>query len=310
MNKTIAQRGFTLIELLVVVSIIAFISALAVQLLSGSEQEAKESLNIANIKRTTSAVKTHSTLHSGSIPNRVDSLLSTDVTAGASRVFDAGDVAEIMYFGTDADDDGVLDTGANFKGIHDHCTDGYGQALILEVLSQADVDMLAAAGLTTVMDINNDTDKFASFNHENYVKEERELAAGDYVAMVSPTTPQSGMLLYRDFGVDLADTTDFPRSGFTLSDTGRDNALNTKRFFVFGIGKDCTLIGDQLGGLEEIPISPIVTDGHYDRYLLVIAMPRSGSPTDTTPPYPVAILDPTGKNAHLAQSWATRTNRN
>ena len=325
MNKMTDKRpassraGFTLVELLVVVAILAIISTLALNLLGSSQQEAAETANIANLRRLQSNITSYRAMHNNTMPDKFDSLIRNDASTSIAAdqtiaigfsnqefIYSTNSLVQLFYCGTDTNDDWKADTGKYFKGLSDHNTTGFGNSLALARLTQSDVDSLKAVGITTVYDLSPDADAF----HGTPTYVERPLVAGGYVAIVNPKAARNGKSVYKDFGVDISNPTNYPTTTGTatgdLNDTGIANALKAKRFFVFGIGPNTTWIGDQKCGLQEAPECAILPDGYYNRYFLVVAM--QAGPNDTTPLYPAGVLDSTGKTPRGANSWSTRTN--
>ncbi len=316
MRPVDSRAGFTLVELLVVVAILAIISTLALNLLSSTQQEAAETANISNLRRLQSAITSYRAMHNNSLPDKFDSLIRSDASTSVAAdqtiaigfnsqefIYATNSIIQIFYCGTDTNDDWMADSGKYFKGLSDHNTTGFGNSLALARLTQSDVNSLKQVGITTVYDINPNSDAF--HGTPSYVS--NYLAVGDYVAIVNPKASRNGQSVYKDFGVDLSDTNTYERAtGGDLSDAGIAAALKVKRFFVFGIGPNTTWIGDQKCGLQEAPECAILPDGYYNRYFLVVAMP--GGPNDATVPYPAGVLDSTGKTPRGANSWATRTN--
>ena len=310
-----SRSGFTLVELLVVMAIIAIISTLAITLLGSSQQEAAETANISNLRRLESNIISYRAMHNNTMPDKFDSLIRDEANnsiaadqtiSGQEFIYSTNSIVQVLYCGIDSNLDWKADSGAYFKGLSDHNTTGFGNSLALARLTQSDVNNLKTVGITTVYDLSPTNDAF----HGTPSYKERALAAGGYVAIVNPKAARNGKSVYKDFGVDVSNITNFPTTTGTstgdLNDTGIANALKVKKFFVFGIGPNTTWIGDQKCGLQEAPECAILPDGYYNRYFLVVAMP--GGPNDMTVPYPAGVLDSTGKTPRGANSWATRTN--
>jgi prepilin-type N-terminal cleavage/methylation domain-containing protein len=327
------HSGFTLIEMLMVIVLIATVSVLAITLTSGLSTETNETVNLANNKRLTSTAETYYLMHRRTMPDGLDSLLHTNTAAATGipttdggwlcpGLTDGGDASgsltqHILYYGTDKDANFVRDDlendangnpkPAKFKGLSDYNSTGFGQALMIYRLSATDVTNLAQIGISGVYDINPATDRYDGQNHDNYATTRRVLKAGGLVAAISPYGMGGRSGLYKDFGVDTStlaiNTTTYPAGTVAWA----TQALSKKRFLVFGLGKNATWIGNQSGGVQEASICPTVSDGVYNNYFVVIAMP--GGPTDATPACPVGILDSNGFSARGASSWASRTNR-
>jgi len=115
--------------------------------------------------------------------------------------------------------------------------------------------------------------------------------------------PQSvaGQQLYTDFGVDLSNTTTYPRDATTgeLTAPARLLALQAQQFYVLGLGTSSTMIGDRQLGLQEVPTSSVVTQGFYNRYLIVIKVGAGGN--DRSVSF-VGVLDSKGRGPSAARA--------
>lgn len=304
-----AKKGFTLVEMLVVVTLIAIVATIAIALVGGASRDAAESVNSNNIKHLTSCIGAYQQLHDGLLPDKLDSLIdSTKATVGGSYtmlttgVYVADSPGKFIYIGMDSDNDGVIDsTSYTSKGLDPAAWQTVFRSLTVTQLTSNDVSNLSGIGITTVYDTKPATSSF--HGSEQFVQ--RGLKVGDPVLTVDPYTSRNGINLYYDLGFhDIYNTTNYPTSGYGLTDTARAAAMAAARYLVFGIGRYSTIIGDRKAGLQEAPACGVVPSTEYNRYLLAIKMPGGVNDTDTQF---AGILDSRGCNARAADSWATRT---
>lgn len=324
-NRT---QGFTLVELLIVVALLAIVSGLVVGLYNGAVKDSAETVSIATQKQLTNSINNFFQMHNSKLADGFDSLLRdqvgrpfggtyTAVSTGGLEVAD--NPKDAIYAGYDVVDnttlaapyDNIADPTAQSKGIDTAAYLGVFRSITVARLTQSDLATLNQLGIYSVNDVSVAGDFF--HGEVSYVK--RTLKVGDPVCIIDPRTVRNGISIYGDFGVDLSDTTTYTRATAAttgdyavmvgdLDDTGRNKAIAKQRFFVFGIGPQCKLIGDRKGGLQDAPASSIVVDGAYNKYFLVIKMP--GGPNDMSPAI-AGILDPRGCTVRGARGWASRT---
>lgn len=328
-----SRAGFTLAELLIVVAVIALVSGVGFAIYSGLLTDSNEAVSISMQQELMNLINAHMVAHGGRLPDGFDSLLRdqaaspygggfTDFGTAQYPLLVADDPKDAIYAGYDTNGDNVADSGAGSLGVNPAVHLGAFRSVTVAQLSDSDVETLRRLGITTLYDIDQSRDYF--HGNVTYVrrplKKSTELEAGEAPAMaciLDPATCRNGIPIYEDFGVDLSDTdvytrepandttnSDYPIMANDLDAAGRAAALQTQRFVVLGIGPNCTLVGDRKGGVQEAPACPIVAEGEYNRYFLVIKMP--GGPTDMNAAV-AGILDAKGKTIRGARAWATRT---
>lgn len=317
--------GFTLIELIVVVTILAIVSAGAVGLMSGLTLKSAVTMTYATEKQLTDQLNSYVKGHDGLMPDGFDSLMrddwaavsaansttyTTDATTGQILLTTPSSMVKwFMYSGYDVSPlDGVADTGAKSLGTTITACGGGVQTLTVTQLRASDVAALKVLGITTVYDIDHATDMVDGTL--TYIK--RTLKAGDPVMALDPAKAFGTIPTYVTINGNDADYTG---SG-TKTDAnynphyGQSNVRNL--FLVFGIGSNCTIIGDRKAGLQEVPVcttlvttttdKPKPRTDCYNRYLAVVKMPFN----DLDRPCFAAILDSQGWNAQGAQQWYNR----
>lgn len=313
------KRGFTLVELLVVVTIIAIISGMAIVLVGGATDKAASTVSIATQKQLSDQINSYLQLHNGLMPDRFDTLIRADwPTTGAtfttlatniSVASDQANVATLMGITTPV----TTTTLANVnRGIDPDCFSGANRTLTVKQMTGGlttsatlfDVNNLVQIGITSLYDYNTGT---LSNGRLGTTVRPTTLSVG-YVPPASPPTPVciidpqsvAGQQLYTDFGVDLSNTTTYPRDASgELTAAGRLAALQAQQFYVFGLGTTVTMIGDRQLGLQEAPTSSVVTQGFYNRYLVVIKVGPGGN--DRSVNF-VGVLDPKGRGSSAARA--------
>ncbi|HBP18485.1 MAG TPA: hypothetical protein DEA08_11970 [Planctomycetes bacterium] len=306
-------KAFTLIELLVVISIVALISGAVVALNNGLTTDSAITMTIATQKQLTNQVAQFHRGHGGRLPDGFDSMLRDDyatnalgaaatyTTTGPLELVDRTTDSEgkggaprgLIYTGFDADQDGFADEGALAKGLTIMSWSGQGvHTLTIARLNATDLAALNSLGLTHVYDIAHDQDLVDG----ELTRVRRDLAVGDPIVMLDPG--------------GLGTTYD----AFTQTDGLTDAEVLTNRphFAVFGIGPNCSLIGDRRGGLQEAPVcstivpwitaAPSGNNGYYDRYMAVVKLPVD--PQDE--PAFVGVLESNGWGVHSAKIWYSR----
>lgn len=317
-----AKHGFTLIELLVALAVIALISGTVVALSNGLTTTSAITATIATQKQLTNTITEYCQAHGKLMPDGFDSLIRDDfAVAGAGAVYvktgpielvtrttkttapadgssnDSGPgfPRGIIYTGLDLNQNGEADAGAVSKGLTLMSWSGQGvHTLTVAKLNAADLAGLNRLGIASVYDIAHDKDLDANGNL-TYVK--RTLAVGDPVVVLDPGGLASTYSSFTDI------------SGLS---TPADKLANKPHFIVFGIGPNCTLVGDRRGGVQEAPTcSTIVTwitakprggSDYYNRYMAVVKLPVD--PADT--PAFAGVLDANGWSVRSAEVWYSR----
>lgn len=306
------RSGFTLVELLVAIMIIAIISGAVVALSGALVTDSAITMTLATQKQLTNQLTQFYQGHGRQLPNGLDSLLRDDfAVAGASagytltgplelinRTTDAnggpGAPRGVIYTGLDVNQDGMADAGAKSQGLTIMSWSGQGvHSLTVAKLNAADLASLNRIGITEVNDIAHDRDLVDG--QLTYVK--RKLAVGDPVVIMDPAGLKSS---YDSF----TDTT-----GLT---TSADKLTYRPHFIVFGIGPNCSMVGDRRGGFQEAPVCRTVVtwitakprgdSGYYDRYMAVVKMPVDGKDVPTL----AGVLEANGWPIRPAEIWYFR----
>lgn len=314
MHNRTTTRSFTLVEMLVVVGIVALISSAVVALSGGLTTQSAITLTLATQKQLTSQVNQFYQGHGKRMPDGFDSLLRDDwaTTGGGATYTPAGPLELVdgtadyygqggaprglIYTGFDADQDTYADDGARSQGLtFMSWTPAQGvHTLTVAKLTASDLAHLNTLGITRVYDVVHDQDLIDG--QLTYV--ERELVVDDPIVILDP-----------DGWGDTYET-------FTNTDglmTLEEKLTSRPHFIVMGIGPNCTMIGDRLGGLQEAPecntvisyitATPTGGRGYYNRYMAVIKIP---APDSRDEPSFAGILEANGWGARSAAKWYAR----
>ena len=316
------KKGFTLIELLMVVGIIAIVSLLAVQKLSGLNSDTKAKINAANMKRIDNAIETYLVANSNAGINRLDLLMKYDESSklgtGSRGTFgaDFSDIDRAPSF---------IDTlSLGNQGLHTNLTYAstmYGLTcgclLGTYHLSTADAKALQTLGLKYAMagtDGNRtrtgDDGAWAQGSKTDPDKCQcvaRAITNGVAVAIVNPWSVSSdiqpsGCSVYNALGVKIWFGTDMKLHLDGDENTYNDsesilNALYAQGgpgiLLAFGLGDFASFLGDNKGGLDVAPVCPDIDEGLYRRYLVLIRLQNTVA-NGIEASY-AGILDPRGR---------------
>lgn len=324
------QSGFTLIELLMVIAIIGIISTLAIQKLSGVKANSQEKINLANVQRIGNALENHMAINLEKPKlNKLDALVldgAADGTAGATTGLSL--TSSLMVYtnelnrGLSADlvgsqQNGYAATSASILGTY------YLQDSEIAVLKRdLGIEYLMRGYPTT----NPGGYSYAG-EDGTYVSGSRDNAdtcasvaisnkAGRAVAIVNPgaTLGRSpvGPALYKACGMNVA----YHGTSYKVMVNGAQCESNEDAFIAlrnagenggilmaFGLGEHCSLIGSNVAGLDEAPISPIMNKDEYRRYIVLVRMiytPGRGSAAPAAARAEFAgIMDPRGRTVSM-----------
>jgi len=316
MNLRNQGRGFTLVELLIVIALIALVSGMVIGLFGSAVQKSAATTSLATQKQLVNQFNSYMQLHGNALPDGFDTLIADDVSAGSYTTLGTYSVIGEGSFDLNVGDDPTLffaqpvapgaSTSAQFinRGLSPDSYSGADRTLCVKELNSNDVRVLEALGITTLYDLD-DRDLF--YGEHRTVS--RTAAVGGAICVVDPESV-AGQRLYRDFGVDLSDTSVYTRKGADDSGTawddteeldaaGRLAAMRAQLFYVLAVGPNSRLIGDGLAGVQEAPTSGVVVQGYYNRFALVIK--RGASSGGDRNPGLAGVLDPRGRGASAAR---------
>lgn len=309
------RRGFTLVELLVVVSVLAIISAMVVGLFSSATDKAGATVSMASQKQLLNQVNSFMQLHDSALPDGFDSLLQTSYTGtyallGTYAVTGEGTMnlnvgsTLTQFIAQPYNSPTPVDAKNINRGVDQDFYTGASRVVTVKQITSDDVRLLTSLGLYTLWDINA-----VNLAYGEPVGTARTIALNGGICIIDPQGV-AGQRLYQDFGVDLSNTTDFPRKGADdlatswddtneLTDASRLKAFQKQLFYVLAVGLNSKMIGDRLAGLQEAPASSVVGQGYYNRYSVVIK--KGGSSAGDRNAAVAGVLDPKGRGASAAR---------
>lgn len=294
-----AQRGFTLVELLVVVALIAILAGTVVALMGGATDKSAAMVSMATQKQLMNDFGAYSALHNQTLPDNFDSLVRNDSATQAPTYTNVGtipiadDLTKVIAQPV-TPTSSTLPQNVN-RGVPLEAYIGDNRVLTATKLSASDVTTLSSLGITAVYDTNT-ADAF----HGNLGYTKRALAADQPICIVDPQSV-AGQVLYKDLGTDLSDDTKYAKDGTTkeLTAAGRQAALTMQVYWVVALGPNSSMIGDQLAGVQEAPVSSVVSAGFYNRFMVVIK--KNMGPTNQVPAL-AGVLDPRGRGPTAARA--------
>lgn len=328
------KKAFTLIELLMVVALIAIVSTLAVNRLSGVRESASRKVSLANQKSVERAVEAF--LAEGGRLNRLDSLLYAG--AGGAPIFgssvagsldyanasdkrssigeDASD-ADWLYLGPKEDDPNGVYRDQNNSGL----TADLRKLLCKFTLSAAQVSALdSRLGLKYVMAHNAYANGYPSVHYP----EDRAYGDGTVpnasdgldpndsacvatlltnemvVAAINPMS-DLGRTVYQACGQELMNTKGWGEY-YTEDEVKAELAANGGVLLAFGLGDSAGIVGKADAGIESAPYATYVQKKYYSRYILLIRLKTvgSGSVSVILPEF-AGVLDCCGNTIRAAQ---------
>lgn len=286
------KSGFTLVELIMVIAILALISTLAINRLSGIKVASEAKLNVANLTRIGTALDTFMAANDGKL-NRLDGLLMYDESDGTAGDFDSSKFPNELSSSTV----GVvylndrLITGSTAYG-------GFPGLLGRYYLTDNDVTALNNLGLQYVMR-GTDGGRFTTGDDSVWAQGKgenpdtgscvaKELTNSFAVAMINPGSAVGagadvspiGTRAYQSAGMEVFFTTTaklkIKDSEFDSNDEAAEELLKSGGegiLLAFGVGQFSNFIGSNKAGLDSAPVCPIITaQDEYRRYIVLIKL--------------------------------------
>ena len=300
------RSAFTLIELIMVIAILAIITVVGIQGFGNLKDRQAKKMNATIIAQTQHALSTYDLAMDGEAGrfNDFDSLIDVkqsgpwtgtpgeciwENVATASGGFGIYDGSWKSIGGDDSP--AVLAEKDRNKGTR---KTGLLNKLGIYFLTQADVDMLADAGISRYVLHNPSKGQSSSWckipdgvqgvagggpgfrpDHSAYYP--AMLEEGSPVAVIKPVTESRGSFsyssIYRDLGFPMTETnkpTSF-ESGTDLIASGYPPKLPT--LICFGIGDSATCVHSQLG-IGHAPFSGVYDKTHYRNYIAVFVLSK------------------------------------
>lgn len=325
MNTSSTKTGFTLIELILVIAIIAIISTLAVNKLGNISENAKKQVNIANLTRISSALETYVAASAAAekdvVLDKLDSLTTYNAAKGAPGSL--GDLSKIDALLVYTNIEGNVGLSTEIATAPQNSYAGTSAGILgTYYLTQSDVEVLerdlrfrfvmrgypAKLGVpyyqfhgedgSYVSGSVNNPDTCCSVVCSN--------APGTAVAVVNPGATRSntpvGPNIYRACGSDVS----YSGVSYKVMVNGADCNSNEDAFkklmsgdgilMAFGLGANCSLIGNGTSGLDSAPVSPVMDKTEYRRYLVLVRVKYSeanGKFTAISAQY-AGVMDPAG----------------
>ena len=315
------KKGFTLVELLMVVAIIGIIAVLAIQKLSGLQDDAKEKVNIANMTRISNGIETYIAAHAedgAAVLSRFDTMmLRKKYVAQGSATLVKNHENMILYTNTTGNVGikTMLGTANGYADASDLLFGTYGLTAtdisvlerdlgFTEAMTALDEDK-ALTGYGSDDDLNAYTTQASISDPDTCHAWGTAIYTGMPVCVVNPYASKSrspvGPDIYRACGYDMSYSVSAKVYINGAATTDSENALQTLMagdgiLLAFGLGERCTLIGNNEAGFDGAPICPVMRDNEYRRYIVLIKLSGSyarGTFTSTKAEF-AGIMDANG----------------
>lgn len=318
-NRT--KSGFTLVELVIVIAILAMLATLAVNKLSGVKADSAKKLNLANLARVSSILDTYLAAGSDRGLDRLDSLTLCTASSGTpGSLSGLTDASSLMLY-TNTANTGL---SADLFGP----PNPYASAPVVLLgtwwLSAAEAAVLERdlgikylmAGTDGVMSRTGDDGAWAQgdiLNPDACASVAKHLTNGLPVTIVNPGATKDrtpvGPAVYKSCGQNVA----YSYSGKILVDDAEqaDNPSAVRTLYgssgillAFGLGDNCAAVGNNVGGFDAAPISPVMKPGEYRRYLVLVRLKGTATATTFTPTSAeyAGVLDPRGLTLPLLRA--------
>lgn len=317
--STSRKNAFTLIELLVVVAVIAIIAMLAINKYGDLGKNARKNVNISNLARISSGIETYiaacSTDDSTPSFDKLDSLTLFDNHAVGTKG-DTSKLASVDKLLIYTNQTGNVGLSTTLFGSTNPWTNNKEMLLGTYYLSDSDVLVLqndlgiryTMAGTDGAMNRQGDDGAWAQGDISNPLKCSSVAIsnyAGRAVAIVNPGATSGrtpvGPDIYKSVGADVA----YSYTGKIL--VGGVECSNNKDAFeklmvgdgilmAFGLGDNCSLVGDALAGFNSAPISPVMDKTEYRNYIVLVRVKYTAgrnSFTAKSAEY-AGVMDPNG----------------
>lgn len=320
------KKGFTLIELIMVIAILAIVSTLAVNRYGNLREKSARTVSLANQSAIGRAVDAFLAANPDGKINYLDSLVMDTGSVAAGEGSQPGfQINQQQQMGRYAY------KGAGVKNGVDYSVDvnagltprlygrpAGGSVFLPYSLSADEVTRLANRDFKFVMRHVNFTstipthgDDLARVSTNEAVVLDPHLSAcvaravtnGMIVCAVNPLS-KNGRDIYRDCGQKLLDTDAVVDAEGNAADN--DKAIEQVKatggaLLAFGLGADSTIIGNNLAGLESVPLATYPAKKFYRQYILLFHVDTS------TPAGRLdfrGVLDPCGFSIRQAREAA------
>ena len=321
MTPTRSKSGFTLVELVIVIAILAMLATLAVNKLSGVKADSAKKLNLANLARVSSILDAYLAGDPDRGLDRLDSLTHCTAPSGTpGSLSGLTDTSSLLLY-TNAANTGL---SADLFGPANPYAAAPLYLLGTWWLSNAEAEVLerdlgikyVMAGTDGTMSNTGDDGAWAQgdlLDPDACASFAKHLTNGLPVAIVNPGATRDrtpvGPSVYKSCGQNVAYTY---RGKILVDDAEQaDNAAAVKTLYgstgillAFGLGDNCAAVGNNVGGFDSAPISPVMKSTEYRRYLVLVRLKgtvSSGTITPTSAEY-AGVLDPRGLPLSLLRS--------
>lgn len=314
MTSKKSQSGFTLVELVIVIAILAMLATLAVNKLSGIKADNAKKINLANLARVDSIIDTYLAASPRDGLNRLDSLTLCTASSGTPGDLSGLTSQTALMIYTNEANTGL---SADLFGP----PNPYAAAPVVLLgtwwLSAAEAAVLerdlgikyVMAGTDGTMSNTGDDGAWAQgdlLNPDACASYAKHVTNGLPVAVVNPGATRDrtpvGPAVYKSCGQNVA----YSYRGKILVDDVEqaDNHTAVRTLYgstgillAFGLGDNCAAVGNNVGGFDSAPVSPVMNAGEYRRYLVLVRLKGTVSSTGAFTPSSAeyaGVMDPRG----------------